>query len=92
MSSRFCLRAPDRLATTVYDELDVDDLEWDAPSASFSSPCPCGDQFRITLAELLEGEDIARCASCSLVLRVVADADALARFEAAAAEAAAGAG
>ena len=33
--------------------------------------CPCGDQFKITLEELHDGEDIARCGSCSLRIQVI---------------------
>ena len=65
----------------VYDEVDVADLTFDAATASFSHPCPCGDRFGISLAEVREGEDIARCPSCSLRLRVVADEDVLEAFQ-----------
>lgn len=64
----------------VYDEVDLADLTWDASSESFTYPCPCGDVFRISLDELLAGEDVAGCASCTLRLRVVADDATLERF------------
>lgn len=44
-------------------------------SETFSYPCPCGDLFKITKEELEDGEDIARCASCSLIVRVIYDED-----------------
>jgi len=66
----------------VYDEVDLADLTWDAPSASFTYPCPCGDVFRIGLDALLAGEDVAGCASCTLRLRVVADDETLERVAA----------
>ncbi len=37
--------------------------------------CPCGDLFQITPEELLDGEDIARCPSCSLYVVVVYELD-----------------
>lgn len=33
--------------------------------------CPCGDLFQITIEELADGEDVARCPSCSLYVVVV---------------------
>lgn len=38
-------------------------------------PCPCGDRFEITLAQLKEGDDVARCPSCSLIINVIYDQD-----------------
>lgn len=61
----------------VYDEIEIEDMEWVAGEASFYYPCPCGDRFGLSLAELLEGEDIARCPSCSLRIRVIFDPEAL---------------
>ena len=56
-----------------YDEVDLEDMEWDAALQAFTYQCPCGDVFRITFEELRVGEEIARCPSCSLVLRVIYD-------------------
>ncbi|SCZ90224.1 BZ3500_MvSof-1268-A1-R1_Chr1-3g01851 [Microbotryum saponariae] len=39
----------------------------------FHYPCPCGDRFEITRAQLSTGEDVATCPSCSLIVRVVYD-------------------
>ena len=61
----------------VYDEVEVEDLEWSSEDSTFYYPCPCGDKFQITLDELIDGEDIARCPSCSLRLRIVYDEEAL---------------
>ena len=90
------------MSLSVYDEVDVDDMSFDAAVGTFYFPCvcqlfpthqknyknfhyqplcvclfyvpyqPCGDKFFITLDDLLSGEDIARCPSCSLLLRVIA--------------------
>ena len=64
-----------------YDEVEWQDMTWDAASRRFSHPCPCGDVFGVALDELLGGEEVARCPSCSLLLRVaVGDFDALEAF------------
>ena len=34
-------------------------------------PCPCGDRFEISIADLRDKEDIAVCPSCSLMIRVI---------------------
>lgn len=57
----------------VYDEIEIEDMEWNAENRTFYYPCPCGDKFFIPLDELLGGEDIARCPSCSLIIRVIFD-------------------
>eukprot|EP00871_Galdieria_phlegrea_P005103 jgi/Galph1/5594/GphlegSOOS_G4290.1 len=51
---------------------------WDEELSAYTYQCPCGDLFQITLAsswsnyeELSLGEEIARCPSCSLVIRVI---------------------
>jgi len=60
-----------------YDEVDLEDMDWNASREEFTYACPCGDIFRITLEELKDGEEIARCPSCSLVLTVIYDPDEL---------------
>eukprot|EP00866_Antonospora_locustae_P001572 jgi/Antlo1/1572/2005 len=54
-----------------YDEVDIKDFEYDAANRVFTFPCPCGDQFEISLEELLNGEEIAMCPSCPLIVKVV---------------------
>ena len=56
---------------TIYDEIEIDDLDFDSQQSVFFYNCPCGDRFRITLQQLLSGEVIAECPSCSLQIRVV---------------------
>jgi diphthamide biosynthesis protein 3 len=69
----------------------IEDMEFDEENLIFHSPCPCGEQFEISLvssnlvlyhlpvtncsgqAQLQEGEDIARCPGCSLIIRVIYD-------------------
>jgi len=60
-------------ADGVYDEVELEDMEWDEDMEEYWYPCPCGDSFRIAKEEMLDGEDIARCPSCSLLLRVIFD-------------------
>eukprot|EP01098_Paradermamoeba_levis_P002869 TRINITY_DN1363_c0_g1_i2.p1 TRINITY_DN1363_c0_g1~~TRINITY_DN1363_c0_g1_i2.p1 ORF type:complete len:117 (+),score=15.87 TRINITY_DN1363_c0_g1_i2:59-409(+) len=54
-----------------YDEIEIEDFDFDAKTETYYYPCPCGDRFQISKKELVEGEEIARCPSCSLILRVV---------------------
>ena len=58
-----------------YDEVDLEDMEWNQDLKAYTYQCPCGDFFQITLEELKAGEDIAHCPSCSLVLLVVYEHD-----------------
>ncbi|GMF51663.1 unnamed protein product [Phytophthora fragariaefolia] len=57
----------------VYDEVEIEDMEFDAEEQVYYYPCPCGDRFSIDLEELYDGEDIATCPSCSLTIRVIFD-------------------
>ncbi|KAG0222813.1 Diphthamide biosynthesis protein 3 [Actinomortierella wolfii] len=59
--------------TSFYDEIEIEDFEYDEDSEVYYYPCPCGDRFQITREELQDGEDIARCPSCSLLIRVIYD-------------------
>lgn len=56
---------------SIYDEIEIEDMTYDAALSLYHYPCPCGDRFEIGLAELRDGEDIAVCPSCSLMIRVV---------------------
>ena len=58
-----------------HDEVEIEDFEWDQDTESYYYPCPCGDQFVISLQELEDGEEVATCPSCSLIVRVVYDPD-----------------
>lgn len=62
---------------SIYDEVEIEDMTFIARLRTFYFPCPCGDKFFITLDDLMDGEDIAKCPSCSLIIRVVFDADEL---------------
>jgi len=56
-----------------YDEIEIEDMTWDAVKKVFHYPCPCGDRFEISKVQLRDCEDIATCPSCSLVIRVIYD-------------------
>ncbi|CAG9314748.1 unnamed protein product [Blepharisma stoltei] len=63
-----------------YDQIEIEDMEWDADTEVFFYPCPCGDKFQISFEELCYGEEVARCPSCSLLLRVIYDEETLSQF------------
>jgi diphthamide biosynthesis protein 3 len=31
----------------VYDEVEIEDLEWNDGDSTFYYPCPCGDKFQV---------------------------------------------
>ena len=43
-----------------YDEVEIEDMEFDEDAQTFYYPCPCGDRFQITMEEIEEGEDRKR--------------------------------
>lgn len=57
--------------TSVYDEIEIEDMTYDSTLQMYHYPCPCGDRFEIGIADLRDGEDIAVCPSCSLMIRVI---------------------
>ncbi|CAK7243718.1 MAG: Diphthamide biosynthesis protein 3 [Sporothrix thermara] len=64
----------------IYDEVEIEDMTFDAARGLYQYPCPCGDRFEISLDELLdESNDIAVCPSCSLMIRVIYDLENLPR-------------
>ncbi|KAJ1962916.1 Diphthamide biosynthesis protein 3 [Dispira parvispora] len=56
-----------------YDEIEIEDMEFDEENRIYHYPCPCGDRFEIAEEDLFDGEDIAHCPSCSLIVRVIYD-------------------
>jgi diphthamide biosynthesis protein 3 len=54
-----------------YDEIEIEDMTWDTTLDIYHYPCPCGDRFEISLGDMLEGEDVAVCPSCSLMIKVI---------------------
>ncbi|KAF5963988.1 diphthamide biosynthesis 3 [Fusarium coicis] len=61
--------------TSIYDEVEIEDMTFDEAMGVYQFPCPCGDKFQITLEDLLDEQDIAVCPSCSLMIRVIFDLD-----------------
>ncbi|KAI4126540.1 MAG: hypothetical protein LQ338_003696 [Usnochroma carphineum] len=59
---------------SIYDEIELEDLTYHPDTTLYTYPCPCGDQFEITLQDLRDGEDIAVCPSCSLMIKVIFEA------------------
>ena len=57
--------------TVYHDELEIEDFEYDEEEEIYYYPCPCGDKFEISRADLEAGEEDATCPSCSLVVRVI---------------------
>ncbi|XP_045454493.1 DPH3 homolog [Melitaea cinxia] len=57
--------------TIFHDEIEIEDFEYDEDSEMYYYPCPCGDRFQISKEELLAGEEVATCPSCSLVVKVI---------------------
>ncbi|XP_078325215.1 diphthamide biosynthesis protein 3-like isoform X2 [Crassostrea virginica] len=58
-----------------HDEIEIEDMEYDEDTETYYYPCPCGDRFEITKEELASGEDVAKCPSCSLLIKVIYDID-----------------
>jgi len=65
----------------IYDEIEIEDMTFDKKLQLYHYPCPCGDRFEIVLVDLRDGEDIAVCPSCSLMIRVIFDLDDLPKGE-----------
>lgn len=63
--------------TSIYEEVEIEDMQFDSETQIYYYPCPCGDKFSIALEDLHDGEDIATCPSCTLRIRVVYDSETL---------------
>lgn len=67
--------------TGIYDTVEIEDMSFNEDLGSFFFPCPCGDKFVITMADLQNGDDIATCPSCSLRIKVIYDVEDFAEYE-----------
>lgn len=56
-----------------YDEVEIEDMTYHEDTSLYTFPCPCGDQFEISLGDLRDGEEVAVCPSCSLQIKVIFD-------------------
>ncbi|KAI9865523.1 MAG: Diphthamide biosynthesis protein 3 [Vezdaea acicularis] len=54
-----------------YDEIEIEDMTFDSVLQLYHFPCPCGDRFEISIEDLKDGEDVAICPSCSLMIKVI---------------------
>ena len=61
-------------AESFYDEIEIEDMTFDSTLQLYHYPCPCGDRFEIGIGDLRDGEDVAVCPSCSLMIKVIFDA------------------
>lgn len=57
----------------IYDEIEIEDMTFDSTLQIYHYPCPCGDRFEIAIASLRDGEEVAVCPSCSLMIKVIFD-------------------
>lgn len=39
----------DEEVVNIYDEIEIDDMEFEEEDNTFYYPCPCGDKFRISI-------------------------------------------
>jgi diphthamide biosynthesis protein 3 len=65
-----------------YDEIEIEDMTFDPKLQIYHYPCPCGDRFEIAIADLRDGEEVAVCPSCSLMIKVIFEVDDLPKEEA----------
>eukprot|EP00656_Telonema_subtile_P045887 TRINITY_DN5215_c0_g1_i1.p1 TRINITY_DN5215_c0_g1~~TRINITY_DN5215_c0_g1_i1.p1 ORF type:complete len:134 (-),score=32.97 TRINITY_DN5215_c0_g1_i1:221-622(-) len=63
-----------------YDEVDLDEMDYEEEDGLFTYMCPCGDLFSISEEELVRGQEAAYCPSCTLVLRVMYTAEDIEEF------------
>ncbi|KAJ9622000.1 Diphthamide biosynthesis protein 3 [Taxawa tesnikishii (nom. ined.)] len=69
------------MAENIYDEIEIEDMTFDSTLQIYHYPCPCGDRFEIAIDDLRDGEDIAVCPSCSLMIKVIFEVDDLPKPE-----------
>ena len=63
------------LMTLYYDEVEIEDMDYDEELEMYFYPCPCGDRFQISKEDLEDGERVADCPSCSLLIKVIYDGE-----------------
>lgn len=59
------------MADAIYDQIEIEDMTFDPALQIYHYPCPCGDRFEISIDDLRDGENIAVCPSCSLMIEVI---------------------
>ncbi|XP_055082634.1 DPH3 homolog [Periophthalmus magnuspinnatus] len=56
-----------------HDEVEIEDFEFDEDTETYYFPCPCGDPVCHHPEDLENGEEVATCPSCSLIVKVIYD-------------------
>jgi len=56
-------------AMSFYDEVEIEDMK--LINGIYYYPCPCGDYFSITCEQIEDGEEIAKCPSCPLYIKII---------------------
>lgn len=59
-----------------YDAIELEAMRFEKEEDQYLYPCPCGDNFILTVDDLLNLEQLAPCMSCSLQLKVKYDPEA----------------
>ncbi|KAF9149102.1 Diphthamide biosynthesis protein 4 [Linnemannia schmuckeri] len=54
----------------VHDDIDLDDMDFDEGSGSYTFPCRCSGEYIISEDELELGVDTVVCSTCSLIVRI----------------------
>eukprot|EP00009_Paramoeba_aestuarina_P007075 CAMPEP_0201506228 /NCGR_PEP_ID=MMETSP0161_2-20130828/157_1 /ASSEMBLY_ACC=CAM_ASM_000251 /TAXON_ID=180227 /ORGANISM="Neoparamoeba aestuarina, Strain SoJaBio B1-5/56/2" /LENGTH=99 /DNA_ID=CAMNT_0047900265 /DNA_START=73 /DNA_END=372 /DNA_ORIENTATION=+ len=55
----------------MYAEIEIENMDYEEEKDSYFFSCPCGDRFQITTEQLMSGETIAYCPSCTLFIKVL---------------------
>ncbi|KAJ2822314.1 hypothetical protein IWW50_004264 [Coemansia erecta] len=63
-----------RARGVVQDEVDLDDMDFDPQTGSYSYPCRCSNSHVISEDDLAAGREIVPCTGCSLKIRVLFEA------------------
>jgi len=63
-----------------YDQIEIEDMTFDPTTQLFTYPCPCGDRFQVFIDDLQDGDDVAVCPSCSLMIQVIFEQEDLKEF------------
>lgn len=42
------------MSATIYDEIEIEDFDFDPELKTFYYPCPCGDRFQITEVSFID--------------------------------------
>ncbi|KAF9556476.1 Diphthamide biosynthesis protein 4 [Mortierella alpina] len=59
----------------VNDDIDLDDMDYNEESSTYSAPCRCSGEYVISEDELELGVDTVVCSTCSLIVRIHYEAE-----------------